>query len=183
MNPGPARGDHLRVLAPLPSTSCGTHVSCPCICVWLHVADQLSLHSGGSFLINSPVRGAGLELAPGLVACNPIVCFFVSSWSGVSGSFPDRQATRWATQAAAGHGTGESPQSAILDRGTLLQRAWCGSPASWWRSEFSALLEARVWGGFNLLLPRPCLQRLALVRYEPDIPEGFDAHVIETHLD
>lgn len=111
--------------------------------------------------INSPVRSAGLELAPRLVTCNPIVCFFASSWSRVPGSFPDRQATRWATQAAAGHGTSESPQSAILDRGALLQRAWCGSPASWWRSEFLALLEASVWGGFNLLLPRPCLQRLA----------------------
>lgn len=45
------------------------------------------------FFINSPVRSAGLELAPGLVTCNPIVCFFASSWSRVPGSFPDRQAT------------------------------------------------------------------------------------------
>lgn len=55
---------------------------------------------------------------------NPIVCCFASSWSGVSGSFPDRQATWWATQAAAEHGTGESPRSAILDWGALLQSAW-----------------------------------------------------------
>ena len=76
------------------------------------------------FFIALPVRSTGLGLAHGLVACNPIVCCSASSWSRVSGSFPDRQATQWATQAAAEHGTGESPRSAILDWGALLQSAW-----------------------------------------------------------
>lgn len=64
MNPGSPRGDHLRVLAPLPSTSCGTHVSCPCICEWLHVADQLSLHSGGSLLTHQS-EAQGWNWLPG----------------------------------------------------------------------------------------------------------------------
>lgn len=76
------------------------------------------------FFITSPVRSTRLGLAHGFVACNPIVCCSASSWSRVLGSFPDRQATCWATQAAAGHGTGESPLSAILDWGALLQSAW-----------------------------------------------------------
>lgn len=160
MNSGSARGDHLRVLAPPPSTSCGTHVSYPCICVWLHVADRLSLHSGGSFLLPYQSEAQGWDwlmdwwLATQLSAAL-LLPGLGSRAAFLTGRRPSGRPRLLQDTAPA------SPLAQPSWTGVLFSRVPGGSPASWWRPEFSVLLDARVWGGFNLLLPRPCLQRLA----------------------